>query len=188
MSNEKKQEAQAPAEVKASSEEKAPAKKKQVKLDDTILVNVKSNTFGKLIYVNPRTGDRTVWDHYGDVQTLSMGDLRAMKGTQRAFYENQWIFIVDIADGDYEDVSADDIYKALLVSQYYKNVIDPSNFAKVFTMDTDKIKERVAMMSKGARLNLIVAAGTAIKNGQLDSLKRIKTLEEVLGCELERPE
>ena len=47
--------------------------KKSVKLDDSVLISVKSNTFGGLIYVNPRTGDKTEWNGCGDVQTLFGG-------------------------------------------------------------------------------------------------------------------
>ena len=162
--------------------------KKPVKLDDTVLINVKSNTYGTLFFRNPRTGDATEWSHFGDVAQLTMGDLRAMKGAQRAFYENQWIYIMDVEDAGYEDVTADDVCKALMVSQHYKNVLDPDNFDQIFSWPESKVKERIAMMGSGVKMNLIVAANTAIKNGRLDSLKRIKLLEELLGCELDRPE
>ena len=177
--------------VNEVTEDRKPSKvvaKKPVKLDDQLLVNVKSNTFGTLFYRNPRTGDAIEWSHFGDVQQLTMGDLRAMKGTQRAFYENQWIYIMNIEDAGYEDVTADDICKALMVTQYYKNILDPDNFSQVFSWPEEKIRERVSMMSPGAKMNLVVAANTAITNGALDSLKKIKTLEDVLGCELDRPE
>ena len=187
MSNSKKKDdvavMAAPAEPVVKS-----APKRAIKLDDTVLVNVKSNTYGQLFFRNPRTGDATEWSHFGDVQTLTMGDLRAMKGSHRAFYENQWIYILGVEDGGYEDVTPDDIYKTLMVGQYYKNVLDPDNFHQIFSWSEPKIRERVAMMSSGAKLNLVVAANTAVQNGTLDSLKKIKTLEDVLGCELDRPE
>ena len=175
-------------EATEPAESKKSAAKKNVKLDDTVLINVKSNTFGTLFFKNPRTGDSTTWSHFGDVQQVTMGDLRAMKGNQRAFYENQWIYIVDVEDEGYEDVTAEDICKVLMVTQYYKNVLDPDNFSQIFTWPEEKVRERVAMMNAGAKLNLLVAANTAIKNGTLDSLKRIKVLEDILGCELDRPE
>lgn len=165
-----------------------PIKKKAVKLDDSVLVNVKSNAYGTLYFKNPRTGDETNWSHFGDTQTVTMGDLRAMKGTQRAFYEKQWIYIVNVEDEEYSDVTPDEVYKALMVSQYYKNIVDPDNFNQIFTMSEAKLRERVEMMSSGAKMNLVVASNTAILNGTLDSLKKIKLLEELLGCELDRPE
>lgn len=165
----------------------SPAPKKPVKLDDSVLISVKSNTFGGLIYVNPRTGDKTEWNGCGDVQTLTMGDLRAMKGTQRAFFENQWIYIVGVDEGGYEEVTSEDIYKSLMVTQYYKNILDPDNYAEMFSWEPTRIKEAVSMMSDGAKMNLVVAANTSIEDGTLDSLRKIQILEECLGCELTKP-
>lgn len=161
--------------------------KKSVKLDDSVLISVKSNTFGGLLYVNPRTGDKTEWNGCGDVQTLTMGDLRAMKGTQRAFFENQWIYIVGVDEAGYEDVTAEDIYKSLMVTQYYKSVLDPDNYVEMFSWEPYRIKEVVSMMSDGAKMNLVVAANTSIEDGTLDSLRKIQVLEECLGCELTKP-
>ena len=48
----------------AKEETAVPAKPGQpakVRLDDSVLIRVKSNTYGQLIYVNKRTGDRTEW-------------------------------------------------------------------------------------------------------------------------------
>ena len=166
---------------------KAPVVKKAVKLDDSVLISVKSNTFGGLLFVNPRTGDKTEWSGCGDVQTLTMGDLRAMKGTQRAFFENQWIFIVGVDESGYDDVTAEDIYKNLMVTQYYKNILDPDNFIEIFSWEPHRIKETISMMSDGAKMNLVVAANTCIEDGTLDSLRKIQVLEECLGCELTKP-
>lgn len=165
----------------------APVRKKTVKLDDSVLISVKSNTFGGLLYVNPRTGDKTEWNGCGDVQTLTMGDLRAMKGTQRAFFENQWIYIVGVDESGYDDVTAEDIYKSLMVTQYYKNILDPDNYVELFSWEPHRIKEAVSMMSDGAKMNLVVAANTSIEDGTLDSLRKIQVLEECLGCELTKP-
>lgn len=75
--------------------------KKVVKLDDSILITVKSNTYGELIYINSRTGDMVKWAEFGDEQDMTMGDLRSMKGTQRSFYEKNWITIVSVAEDGY---------------------------------------------------------------------------------------
>lgn len=186
--SEKKTQAAAPVEeetVKAAPKKAAP---KIVKLDDTLLVTVKSNVYGQLTYTNSRTGDTTVWAHFGEPQDISMGDLRAMKGTQRAFFENQWIYIVGVVDEGYEDVTSEDIYKVLQVTQYYKNVLDPARFHEFFRWEEQKIRDHVGMLSKRGKANLVVAANHAIENGTLDSVKKIRLLEELLGCELLRLE
>lgn len=165
------------------------AKKEPValKLDDSVLLNVRSNVYGGLIYINSRTGDKYEWSEYGDVQQLTAGDLRAMKGSQRSFFQNQWIIIDSIADSGYEDVTRDEIYKALMVSQYCDGLVDLEDFDDVFALSPDELRRLIAKMSDGSRLNLLVAANTAIANGTLDSLRTIQTLESCLGCELDKP-
>lgn len=157
------------------------------KLDDSVLITVKSNVFGELLYINSRTGDKFTWSGCGDVQDLSVGDIRAMKGTQRAFFENQWIILTGVDEPGYEDVSAEEIYKILMLSQYYKNIVDPDNYTAIFSWDLPKMKEAVNSMSSASKMNLVVAANTCIANGTLDSLKKIRALEECLGCELDKP-
>lgn len=188
----KTQPAQAAAEqkqvvIEAEKKPMAAPKRTPVKLDDSVLISVKSNVYGGLVYINRRTGDKTVWNQCGDVQTLTMGDLRAMKGTQRAFFENQWIYIVGVEDAGYEDVVPEDIYRSLMVTQYYKNVLDPDNYAEIFAWNESRIREAIAGMSDAGRTNLIVAANTCIADGTLDSLRTIQLLEKCLGCELDKP-
>lgn len=173
------------AKAAASAPEEAPAKvPKKLNLEDTMLVSTQSNTHGKLVYINQRTGDKTEWQNFGDIQTLSVADLRAMRGSQRKFFENNWIFIKGIEEDGYEDVEPAEIYKALNVSQYYTNAIDPDHFDEFFQMSGAEMRRRISMMSAGAKLNLVVATNDAIRDGRLDSLQKIKVIEDALHCEL----
>lgn len=175
----------------APKAEQAPAKTEPAekpRLDDSALIRVKSNTFGKLIYINKRTGDRTEWSGFGDEQLVTMADLRAMKGTQNAFFSDNMIVITGCQDPRYSDVSPADIYDALLVSKYYKNILDPDRFDTIFSMSESEIRERVGYLTSNARLNLVVALNRAVASGQLDSLRKIRLFEELLGCELAKPQ
>lgn len=171
----------------AKEETAAPAKPGQpakVRLDDSVLIRAKSNTYGQLIYVNKRTGDRTEWSRFGEEQSVTMGDLRAMKGTQLPFFSDQMIVVTGCDDERYPDLTPAEIYDALLVSRYYKNIVDPDNFGRIFSASEDETRQWVSQMSSNARMNLIVALNAAIRNGTLDSLRKIKLFEDLLGCEL----
>ena len=80
--------------------------KKKLKLEDDVLISVKSNVYGQLIYINHKTGDETRWEEYGEPQSLSVADLRAMKAKQLDFFKENWITIlgIDSADDEYEAV------------------------------------------------------------------------------------
>lgn len=155
-------------------------------VQDNLLVRVKSNVFGKLIYVNKRNGEKTVWDGVGDVQIMTIGDLRMMRAEQNAFYRNQWILILGPMDGSGEGITCADIYDALGIKQYYVNYIDPSDLSGIIGWDDTEIEERISILSRAQRDNLIVALNTYIENGRLDSIRKIRTFEKALGVELFR--
>ena len=159
-----------------------------IKIDDTAIISVKSNVFGQLSYVDRRTGDETKWERCGSVQPMSFGELRSMKASQIAFFKNQWIIMTGFEDDNADKYTAADIYKALYVTQYYKDLVEPSDYERVCSWSPEEIKQKVSLMSTESKANLVVALNIYIKKGILDSLKRIKTFEEVLGCELEMPE
>ena len=160
----------------------------QIRLDDSVTVNVKSNVFGKLTYVDKKTQDTVVWNHCGESNPMTIGMLRSMKATQISFFKNQWVVITGFADDTENSYTTADIYKALMIVQYYKDLIDPSDYEAVCSWSPEDIKKKVSMMSAEAKANLAVALNTYIEKGILDSLKRIKAFEEVLGCELKIPE
>ena len=155
-----------------------------VRLDDAAVVDVKSNVFGKLTYVDKKTQDEVVWEHCGESNPMSIGMLRSMKATQSNFFKNQWVIITGFADENAEKYTTADIYKSLAIVQYYKDLIEPSDYETICSWDPDDIKNNVSMMSAEAKVNLAVALNTYIEKGILDSLKRIKAFEEVLGCDL----
>ena len=158
----------------------------QVKLDDSVQVNVKSNVFGKLTYIDKKTQDEVVWNHCGESNPMTIGMLRSMKATQVSFFKNQWIIITGFVDET--EYTTADIYKVLMIGQYYQDLIEPSDYETICSWSPEEIKSKVSMMSSEAKANLAVALNTYIEKGILDSLKRIKAFEEVLGCELKLPE
>ena len=154
------------------------------KIDDSVLVKVKSTYFGHLYYCNKKNGESTEWEHAGDIQIMSMGDLRAMKATQVAFFKNRWIVILGVADGSDCDACCADIYKALVITKYYEDYIEPTDVNAICSWDEREIAERVPMMSPGAQENLIVILNECIRNGALDSMRSIRAYENALGCRL----
>lgn len=164
--------------------------KSKLKLDDDVVISVKSNVFGELIYINHKTGDETKWDKMGQTQPLTVGDLRAMKAKQLTFFKENWITIDGIEDADtkFEDIEVDEIYDALQISQYYKDYICPENLNVVFNWSVDEIKNKLPRMTKSVKESIAVRANELIKEGILDSIAKLKAFEEVLGCSLASPE
>lgn len=157
-------------------------------IPDSAMINVKSNVFGKLIFVSKRTGERVEWENCGDIQQVPLSLLRTMKQECIKFFQDQWVILTGFADENEDTFRAADIYEQLYVAQYYKNLVDPSDYVSICSMTVDEINEKVPLMSDGARANLVVALNTYIEKGVLDSMKVIKAFEQALGCELRDPD
>ena len=158
---------------------------KPVKIEDGVSIKVKSGFYGVLCYKNPRSQETFVWEHIGDVQFMSMSDLKTMKAQDVGYFKNHWIVIVGVADDSNCKAKAADIYKSLAIDVYYKNFIDPTTFDEVCYWAESEIVEKIAMLSDGARQNLVVALNGFIKDGTLDSRRKIKAFEKALECELQ---
>lgn len=158
---------------------------KPVKIEDGASIKVKSGFYGVLYYKNPRSGEKFIWQHIGDIQFLSMSDLRAMKAQNVGYFKNQWLVIMGVSDDSNSKATPADIYKALAIDVYYKNFIDPNTFSNVCSWNNDEIVEKISMLSEEARKNLIVALNGFIEDGTLDSRKKIKAFEKALNCELQ---
>jgi hypothetical protein len=160
----------------------------EVKIGDDVIVRVKSNVFGCLIYKNQKSGDKTVWNVCGDEQEMTISDLRAMKASQSKFFQNQYIIILGVAVGSDCVAKPADIYKTLGITKYYENLVDPSDFKAVRSWSEKEIKEKVSFMSTAAQENLTIALNEYIKRGIIDSIKKIKAFEDALGCKFSRNE
>ena len=161
------------------------AENKKIKIDDSAIINVRSNTHGKLTYVNHRTGDKYVWGQFGDIQQMTMADLRAMKSNQVGFFANNRIMVTGIESEGYENARPADVYRALFVDRYYKNMLVPTNRFELCKWSVGTIKARVAAMTPALKDSLVITLRAMIANGELDSMKQIRNFELALECELQ---
>lgn len=173
---------------KQEKSSKVRSQQKRVKLTDDVKVRVKSNYYGTLMFTPKSTGSTVVWRTPGEVQTLKISDLREMRIRCSSVFKNQWVVILGVALYEECDATAEDICKALEVEDFYKNFIEPTDFVELCNVNETELAERIKMLTPGARSNLIVALNSYIKNGTLDSLKRIKLFEKLLECELYKNE
>ena len=165
-------------------ETRKPKKTATPMISEDTLVKVKSGFYGKLYYKNLVTHERVVWEHQGEVQIMTLRELRAMRTMQPAFFKNQWVIIDGVADGENCNATSYDICRALVITEFYKDFIDPNKFDIVCSWSENEIDDKIKLMSPGAKENLIVALNQFIKSGQLDSIRKIKAFEKALSCDL----
>ena len=149
-------------------------RKQKPGIDPSEQVEVRNNTFGRLVYSSPRMmGYTIVWDAHGDVQLMDYSEVQTMKNAFKRFFVNNWVTIDD-----------PDVVEALGVSGFYKESVNGSNINELFSMSPSVIRKRVSAMNDGLKATVRAAAKQAVDDGILDSMKRIKALEESLDCSL----
>lgn len=153
----------------ASSQNTAEAKKE---ITNDTLIECKCGVYGSLIYkstLNP--GYVVEWSEFGEVQDIEYRELVAMRGSQKRFFEDNWILIED-----------QDVLHKLGVERYYKNALTTENFDKVFKMSADEIQKIVPTLSAGTKDAIKLKAYELVKSGELDSVSAVKALEQTLQC------
>lgn len=161
-----------------------PKQRERLVLDNNVILNVQSTTFGKLVYVNTQTGDKVVWEHENEIQQVTAGNLREMKSRQPGFFKNYWIRIIGIEDVDetYQDRTIEEIYKALTLQQYYENSM--MYIEDLILNHIDELPTYLEKMGKSFKTSLIIRCNDMIESGKLDAFSKIKKMEEILGTEL----
>ncbi len=153
--------------------------KKNIKITDSLLVKVQSGFYGRLCYVNKRSGETVIWAEQGDIQVMPISELRDMKGQQPQFFSNQWVLILGVAEGEDLRITAEDICKYLVVNQYY-NAINPNTFREAHNWSDAEISRNISLMSEGTKEILRNVIADLIRDGQLDSRKKIRLFSELL--------
>lgn len=134
---------------------------------------------GKLIYVSKRTiGYTVIWNSYMDVQYIELAELMAMRSSEAKFFAENWIAIDDTFE--YRDA----VMERLRINDMYKNAPNPTALDNLFKLDIQTMKQRVKMMTATLKETVYAQAKDCIANQSLDSIVRIRALEDALGKSL----
>ena len=114
------------------------------------------------------------WLDYGDVVDVEYRDLVAAVRERNGYVMNPWFIIMD--DDFLEEYP---FLKSLYEKQYTKN-----DLVSVLSLPVPQMVEEIEKMPKNVRHTLRGIAATLINDGRLDSLKRIKALDDILETDL----
>lgn len=169
-------------ETAESEPEKAPAKKPTKKeaapiipkdVDQNQPVVVRNGFQGRLVYHSKRTGETWVWDRFGSEQEIELRELKSARNSARAFFEKNWFMFDEPWIIDY-----------LGVRQYYKHSLRLDQFDEIFKKTPSEIRRILTQIPEGQRQSVGYRAKELIAAKEIDSLKVIDVLEDVLGFEL----
>ncbi|RKJ73015.1 hypothetical protein D7X33_20965 [Butyricicoccus sp. 1XD8-22] len=161
-------------EVKVEEKPKKNTRKSIATVDLNDLVPVVA-LIDSVIFVADNTKAEYEWDSKGDIQYITYGELISMKGRQKRFLEEMWLYIDD-----------EEVVEALnLTSLYekYDEIKSLEDYLSQFTTNHE-LKQVLTPLPNGIKKSLGRQAAQLIQDGEFDKFKTIKTLEECLGVEL----
>ena len=151
-----------------------PIVKEVKKYAPTDMIPCRSITFGELLLTGAKTKWLYRWANYGDVTEMEYQDLQALRST-RSSYLFKPRFII-------EDESLVEQWKSDFGSMY--DDIIATDVEAMFNLSPTQLKSKLKKAPAGIQQAVKNLAGEKIMNGSLDSLAKIKAIDEVLGTQL----
>lgn len=143
-------------------------------------IKILSNFYGNVSYSSKNGTVSFDLNGYGSYDYVTFGDLIALKNGYRRYFQENWIVLDDT-----EDYTAEELYKALRVDQYYNNILNPDKINELFQYSPAKIKSTISNYPKSMKETIYKIAVDKYKSGKLDSVLKIKAIEDSIGKKLD---
>ena len=150
-------------------------KKSEKKFYDTDGIMCRSCTAGQLIMVGKKTGNLYTWSNFGDLSEVEFSDLRSAKLTKSDFV---WKPLFIIEDEELLEQWSD-------VNEMYTGMYTPEDLEEIFSINNlGRFEKVIKELPSGIKESVKTMAAEKISNGTLDSINKIKKIDEILGTEL----
>ena len=138
------------------------------------MITCRSITYGELLLTGPKSRLLYRWSNYNDTTEIPFQDLQALRSTKSEYlFRPRFIIedeeLVEQWDKDFGEM--------------YKNIVDV-DVEDLFKLPLNQFKSRLKKAPKGVQQAVKNIAGEKILNGSLDSLAKIKAIDEILGTDL----
>lgn len=150
-----------------------PVYKVKAALDPSMYITVKNGFNGTLVYKSRKTGERFIWEAFGDEQEMELAELKNAKNSYKTFFVNNWFLFDD-----------PEVAEWLGVGQYYKHALNFETFDKLFEKTPEEIEKTILGLSSGQKKTVAFRAKQMIAEGAIDSMRVINALEKCLCVEL----
>lgn len=161
-------------DIKTEVKKTKPAQQPTRKFSPGDMIPCRSITYGELLLTGAKTKLLYTWSNYGDVTEMEYQDLQALKSTRSSYLFKPRFIIEDIElveqwSGDFKKM--------------YDEIIE-MDVEDLFRLPVGQLKAKLKKAPAGVQLAVKNVAGEKIMNGSLDSLAKIKAIDEVLGTQL----
>ena len=167
------EEAAPKAEVK---EVKQPVKKEVKKFDDADLIPCLCAFPGSVGLTGKRSRNKYLWEDMGVVEYVEYQDLRSEVLNKKSAYIYKPLIIIE--DQDFLEQNPS-------LTKMYQDIYAPEEIvSKIRKSTPEELRKFVSALPVGVKDNVKSIAATMIKDGDLDSLKKIKVLDDIFETDL----
>lgn len=138
------------------------------------MITCRSITYGELLLTGTKSKLLYSWANYGDTTEVEFQDLQALKSTRSSYLFRPRFVIEDEELAEQWSKDLGDMYKDIV----HVDVED------LFKLPLNQFKAKLKKAPKGVQQAVKNIAGEKIMNGSLDSLSKIKAIDEILGTDL----
>lgn len=155
-------------------EESKKPKKSVRKFAPDDMIPCRSITYGELLLTGAKSKLLYTWANYDDVTEMEFQDLQALKSTRSSYLFKPRFVILDEElieqwGGDFKKM--------------YDDVVT-TDVEALFKLPASQLKSKLKKAPTGVQQAVKNLAGEKIMNGSLDSLAKIKAIDEALGTQL----
>lgn len=157
-------------------EKKAEVKKEPVKktYKDNDLIMCKSITAGEYLFVGDKTKNLYSWITDGDEVGMEYADLiSAIRTKKPCIFMPRVIIMDDYIVSNYPEIQ-----------ELYDSLYSKDDLKKILKLSPAKMRSVINNLPDGARDSIKTIAITAIDNGELDSIKTVKAIDEIFGTDM----
>lgn len=151
-------------------------KKAVKKFEATELVEVQSVTQGELLLPGKKSDILYRWGNYGDITEVEYQDLYTLKSSHSDYIYKPMFQILN------EELLEDARWKD--VKELYKKMISSGDIYEIMKLPNAQFKQTLMNAPKGLQDAIKIEVASRIENDTMDSISKIKTVDEICGTDL----
>ena len=161
-------------EIEEKVEVEAKAKPERKVFDQSEGVKCRSVVQGGLFMEGLKTQMLYSWEDYGDESEVEYRDLAAAVRSKSKFVYNPWFIIED----------KDFLAEFPQVKKFYDDSHSIKELREILQMPVDQMVKTIKELPATVVESLKSIAAKQVANGQIDSVRKIKALDEIFGTDL----
>lgn len=141
---------------------------------DTDLIPCVSVTAGELLVVGDKTKLLYSWVGEGDIVDVEYQDIvSAIRSKKPCVFKPRFIINDDELVDEYDDVK-----------KLYESLYSKDNLSEIFNLQPSAMRDVINSLPDGAKDTIKTLAMTAVDDGSLDSVQRIRVIDEIFGTDM----